>query len=79
MEKFLRWWGLKLMKEQEKNEKVNLTNYAKMLATMNSLPIPLISIVSGNTFGGGLGLISVSDTVIATNTSNLALPKRGLD
>ena len=70
------------MKEQEKKTKegklLEARALAKMLATMNSLPIPLISIVSGNTFGGGLGLISVSDTVIATNTSKFGLTETRL-
>ena len=73
---------LNWMKEQEKKTKegklFEARALAKMLGTMNSLPIPLISIVSGNTFGGGLGLISVSDTVIATNTSKFGLTETRL-
>ncbi|MGY3439540.1 MULTISPECIES: crotonase/enoyl-CoA hydratase family protein [unclassified Marinovum] len=36
-----------------------------MLHALDSLPKPLIGRVQGNAFGGGLGLMSVCDTVIA--------------
>tara|TARA_B100000925_G_scaffold60580_1_gene40660 strand:- start:948 stop:1454 length:507 start_codon:yes stop_codon:yes gene_type:complete len=40
--------------------------------------MPLISIVSGSAFGGGLGLISVSDTVIASQNSKFGLTETRL-
>ncbi len=73
---------LNWMKDQEKKSKegklVEARALAKMLATMNSLPMPLISIVSGSAFGGGLGLISVSDTVIVSQTSKFGLTETRL-
>ena len=73
---------LNWMKDQEKKSKegklVEARALAKMLATMNALPMPLISIVSGNAFGGGLGLISVSDTVIASEASKFGLTETRL-
>jgi len=70
------------MKDQEKKSKegklVEARALAKMLATMNTLPMPLISIVSGSAFGGGLGLISVSDTVIASQNSKFGLTETRL-
>ena len=73
---------LNWMKDQEKKSKegklVEARALAKMLATMNALPMPLISIVSGNAFGGGLGLISVSDTVIASEGSKFGLTETRL-
>ena len=73
---------LNWMKDQEKKSKegklVEARALAKMLATMNALPMPLISIVSGNAFGGGLGLISVSDTVIASESSKFGLTETRL-
>ena len=73
---------LNWMKDQEKKSKegklVEARSLAKMLTTMNALPMPLISIVSGNAFGGGLGLISVSDTVIASEASKFGLTETRL-
>ena len=73
---------LNWMKDQEKKSKegklVEARALAKMLATMNSLPMPLISIVSGSAFGGGLGLISVSDTVIVSQASKFGLTETRL-
>ena len=73
---------LNWMKDQEKKSKegklVEARALAKMLAKMNALPMPLISIVSGNAFGGGLGLISVSDTVIASEASKFGLTETRL-
>ena len=51
---------------------------ATMLGSMNSLPVPLISIVEGNAFGGGLGLIAVSDTVIASSNAKFGLTETRL-
>ena len=73
---------LNWMKDQEKKSKegklVEARALAKMLATMNALPMPLISIVSGSAFGGGLGLISVSDTVIVLQNSKFGLTETRL-
>jgi methylglutaconyl-CoA hydratase len=37
---------------------------AEALQALNTLPKPLIGRVQGNAFGGGVGLISVCDTVL---------------
>lgn len=39
---------------------------AAMLSALDTLPKPLIGRVQGNAFGGGLGLISVCDVVVAS-------------
>ena len=73
---------LNWMKEQEKKSKegklVEAKALATMLGSMNSLPVPLISIVEGNAFGGGLGLIAVSDTVIALSNAKFGLTETRL-
>jgi methylglutaconyl-CoA hydratase len=73
---------LNWMKEQELKTKggklIEAKALANMLGSMNSLPMPLISIVEGNSFGGGLGLISVSDTVIALNDAKFGLTETRL-
>lgn len=46
---------------------------AGMLATLNGLPKPLIARVHGNAFGGGVGMMAVSDIAIAADTARFGL------
>jgi methylglutaconyl-CoA hydratase len=46
---------------------------AMMFKALNELPKPLIASVHGNVFGGGIGLISVCDTVVAAETARFGL------
>ena len=73
---------LNWMKEQEKKPKegklVEAKALATMLGSMNSLPVPLLTIVEGNAFGGGLGLIAVSDTVISASNAKFGLTETRL-
>ncbi|MTI42887.1 methylglutaconyl-CoA hydratase [Roseibium hamelinense] len=46
---------------------------AMMLKTLNELPKPLIGKVQGQAFGGGVGLLSVCDTVVAVDTAKFGL------
>jgi methylglutaconyl-CoA hydratase len=43
------------------------TRLANMLRALNEIPKPLIARVHGNAFGGGLGIISVSDVAIGAS------------
>ncbi|SMO44443.1 enoyl-CoA hydratase-related protein [Paracoccus laeviglucosivorans] len=49
-----------------------------MLAALNALPKPLIAKVQGNAYGGGIGLIAVSDIAIAAEGVKLALTETRL-
>lgn len=51
---------------------------AMMLSALNELPKPLIGQVNGGAFGGGLGMISVCDTVIAAETSSFGFTEARL-
>lgn len=51
---------------------------AGMLQALNNLSKPLIAKVNGNAFGGGLGLISVSDVAIATEGARFGLTETRL-
>ncbi|MBL3703066.1 crotonase/enoyl-CoA hydratase family protein [Sulfitobacter sp. BDSS02] len=51
---------------------------ADMLFAMNTLPQPVIGAVQGNAFGGGLGLISVCDVVIAVDHAKLGFTETRL-
>ncbi|WP_431320834.1 crotonase/enoyl-CoA hydratase family protein [Rhizobium sp. YTU87027] len=46
---------------------------AMMFKALNEVPKPLIGSVHGNAFGGGVGLISVCDTVIASEAARFGL------
>lgn len=49
-----------------------------MLAALNALPKPLIARVQGNAYGGGLGLVAVSDIAIAAEGVRLSLTETRL-
>ena len=51
---------------------------AAMLGAFDALPKPLIARVHGNAFGGGLGLISVSDVAVGVATARFALTETRL-
>ncbi|MDX0539435.1 crotonase/enoyl-CoA hydratase family protein [Sinorhizobium medicae] len=54
------------------------TRLAMMLKALNGLPKPLIARVHGNAFGGGVGLISVCDTVICASGAQFGLTETRL-
>lgn len=49
-----------------------------MLSALNAMPKPLIARVQGNAYGGGIGLIAVSDIAIAATGVKLALTETRL-
>ncbi|MBB4122679.1 enoyl-CoA hydratase-related protein [Martelella radicis] len=51
---------------------------ARMLKLWNELPKPVIARVQGPAYGGGLGLIAVSDIVVAEETARFALTETRL-
>ncbi|MEM9633306.1 MAG: crotonase/enoyl-CoA hydratase family protein [Pseudomonadota bacterium] len=46
---------------------------AMMLKSLNELPKPLIGRVQGQAFGGGIGMMSVCDTVVTVDTAKFGL------
>ncbi|WP_205927118.1 crotonase/enoyl-CoA hydratase family protein [Rhizobium sp. P32RR-XVIII] len=46
---------------------------ATMFRALNDIPKPVIARVQGNVFGGGVGLLSVCDLVIASESARLGL------
>lgn len=46
---------------------------AMMLKSLNELPRPLIGRVQGQAFGGGIGMMSVCDTVVAVDSARFGL------
>lgn len=68
---------LNMMKEMkdagaDKNREQGL-RLATMFDTINAFPKPLIGVVQGAAFGGGIGLISVCDYVLAAESANFGL------
>lgn len=51
---------------------------AEMLQALNTLPKPLIGMVQGNAFGGGLGLLSVCDVAIGADHLKMGLTETRL-
>lgn len=51
---------------------------ATMLGALDTLPKPLIARVHGQAFGGGLGLMSVCDTVVASRPGRFAFTETRL-
>jgi len=51
---------------------------ADMLATLNTLPKPLIGRIEGNAYGGGIGMMAICDIVIATEGLRFALTETKL-
>ncbi len=51
---------------------------AEMLQALNTLPKPLIGRVHANAFGGGVGLMSVCDVVVAAEQAQMALTETRL-
>ena len=49
--------------------------FADLLLALRRAPKPLLAIVDGPAIGGGLGLVSACDWVIATDRSTFALPE----
>ncbi len=51
---------------------------AMMLNALNTMPKPLIGAVQGNAFGGGIGLMSVCDVVVAADHARFGLTETRL-
>jgi methylglutaconyl-CoA hydratase len=54
------------------------TSLANMLGALDELPKPLIGRVHGDAFGGGVGLMSVCDTVVAAEGTRFGLTETRL-
>lgn len=54
------------------------TKLATMLGALNTLPKPLIGRVQGNAFGGGIGMMSVCDVAVGSDTARFGLTEARL-
>ncbi|GLQ35315.1 methylglutaconyl-CoA hydratase [Amylibacter marinus] len=73
---------LNWMREQLASDRAGKMEQAQvlagMLASLDQLPKPLIGCVQGNAFGGGLGMMSVCDVVLAEPDLKFALTETKL-
>lgn len=68
----LNWMKSSMDKSPEENEKDAL-QLAKMIRAVDECPVPVICLVQGGAFGGGVGLVAGSDIVIADSTARFSL------
>ncbi|TVQ80727.1 MAG: enoyl-CoA hydratase/isomerase family protein [Bradymonadales bacterium] len=68
----LNWMKSSVEKSVEENREDAL-KLGKMLRFVNECPIPVMSIVKGGAFGGGVGLVAASDIVIADERAKFSL------
>ncbi len=64
----LKWINGVRPKSAEENEKVSRATF-EAVQRLNTLPIPTVALVQGGCFGGGTGVISACDVVIAADNA----------
>lgn len=73
----LNWMKGMLDASQQANEHDAL-QLARLLRTLNYLPVPTIARVNGAAIGGGLGLVACCDVAVAADTARFALTEARL-
>ena len=66
-------WMREQMAADDATRREGAQALAGMLSALNLLPKPLIARVQGNAFGGGVGMMAVSDIVVAADTTRFGL------
>jgi methylglutaconyl-CoA hydratase len=68
----LKWMQDSINLTEEKNI-TDTRKLAKMFATLNACPKPVVGLVQGAAIGGGVGLVSICDYVIASRETMFSL------
>lgn len=71
-------WMRGMLGASEKANEHDALQLARLLRTLNYLPIPTVARVNGAAIGGGLGLVACCDTAIASDTAVFALSEARL-
>ena len=71
-------WMQEQMAADSEIRRREATSLAMMLKALNEMPKPVIARVHGNAFGGGLGLMSVADVVVAARETTFGLTETRL-
>lgn len=66
-------WMRQQMQADEATRREGARALAGMLSALNLIPKPVIARVQGNAFGGGVGMMAVSDIVIAADQARFGL------
>ena len=66
---------LTLLSENDEALSTTLTGFTSLLREIESAPRPIIALVDGAAFGGGLGLACAADIVISTTRATFGLPE----
>ena len=66
-------WMREQMAADRKTRMAEARKLAMMLKALNELSKPVIGRVQGQAFGGGIGMMSVCDTVVAVDTAKFGL------
>ena len=68
----LHWMKSSKEKSKRENEE-DARQLGKMIRALDECPFPVISLVQGGAFGGGVGLVAASDIVIAEESASFSL------
>ena len=71
-------WMRAQMAAEAATRRLEATKLAEMLGALDRLPKPLIGRVQGDAFGGGVGLMSICDTVVAVEGTRFGLTETRL-
>lgn len=71
-------WMRAQMAADDETRRSEARALAMMLKALNELPKPLVARVHGDAFGGGIGLMSVCDAVIVSETARFGLTETRL-
>lgn len=71
-------WMREQMQADAPTRSAEARKLARMLGALNELPKPVIARVQGQAFGGGLGLISVSDIAVGVEGARFGLTETRL-
>lgn len=66
-------WMRKSVNWSESENRADAEKLASMLQALNEFPAPTMALVQGATFGGGVGLVSCCDIVIASDKASFSL------
>jgi len=68
-------WMSKAVAYSREDNRRDAEDLARMLATLDALPVPLIGRVHGAALGGGVGLVAVCDIVVASDDCAFGFPE----
>lgn len=71
-------WMRSMLGASEKANEHDALQLARMLRTLNYLPVPTVARINGAAIGGGLGLVACCDAAVASDTAVFALSEARL-